>query len=250
VTDLHEQIASITGESGWDISTLAAWLDRSVRHPDIPQSQSSVFIHRAVAALIEGRGVAVEQLARIKFRLRDAMEKKIGLHRDTRRKRAFQSFLFGSAAGAVEVDPASCFTFDPERYAPNWYYEGSYRFKRHCLPYVGELKPKGEEFECAVFLDEMEETWHWLRNLPRRPTSFWLPTSTDRFYPDFVCLLRDGRILVVEYKGGYIATAEDAKEKKAIGEIWAAKSGGRCLFAMPTRRDWQAITECVTKPGV
>jgi len=31
--------------------------------------------------------------------------------------------------------------------------------------------------------------------------SFWLQTSTDRFYPDFVCKLRDGRILGVEYKG-------------------------------------------------
>jgi hypothetical protein len=41
VTDLHEQISLITGESGWEVATLARWLDRNIRHPDIPQLQSS-----------------------------------------------------------------------------------------------------------------------------------------------------------------------------------------------------------------
>ena len=31
--------------------------------------------------------------------------------------------------------------------------------------------------------------------------SFWLPTSSDYFYPDFMCELVDGRLLAVEYKG-------------------------------------------------
>ena len=35
----------------------------------------------------------------------------------------------------------------------------------------------------------------------RQPNSFWLQTSSDKFYPDFVALLNDGRVLVVEYKG-------------------------------------------------
>ena len=87
---------------------------------------------------------------------------------------------------------------------------------------------------------------YWIRNLSRRhDSSFWLPTPTDRFYPDFVAMLQDGRILVVEYKGGYIATAADAKEKKAVGEMWAAKSGGRCVFVMPTNRDWKAISSAL-----
>ena len=65
-------------------------------------------------------------------------------------------------------------------------------------------------------------------------TSFWLPTSSDRFYPDFVAQLQDGRILVVEYKGGFLMTAQDAKEKNDIGKVWAAASGGRCVFVMAT----------------
>jgi type III restriction enzyme len=61
------------------------------------------------------------------------------------------------------------------------------------------------------------------------------------FYPDFVCQLMDGRILVVEYKGGHLYTAEDAEEKRAIGAVWESRSGGRCLFVMPTAGDFSVI---------
>src|SRR5688572_651106 len=81
----------------------------------------------------------------------------------------------------------------------------------------------------------MDEVQFWVRNLERQPlTSFWLPTSTDRFYPDFVAQLKDGRVLVVEYKGAGYLSNDDTKEKRTIGEVWAAASKGRCLFAMVT----------------
>jgi len=88
----------------------------------------------------------------------------------------------------------------------------------------------------------------WIRNLGSRPeTSFWLQTSTDRFYPDFVARLRDGRIFVVEYKGEDRWSNDDSKEKRALGELYADRSGGRCLFVMPKGPDWPAITACVGK---
>lgn len=68
-------------------------------------------------------------------------------------------------------------------------------------------------------------------NLERQPeSSFWLPTLTDRFYPDFVAQLTDGRRLVVEYKGAHLYDNADSKEKRDIGKVWVATSGGRCLF--------------------
>jgi hypothetical protein len=54
--------------------------------------------------------------------------------------------------------------------------------------------------------------------------------------------LRDGRILVVEYKGEDRWSNDDSKEKRALGELWAERSGGWCLFAMPKGKDWNAIT--------
>jgi len=81
----------------------------------------------------------------------------------------------------------------------------------------------------------MQEVKVWVRNLERQPEySFWLPTATDRFYPDFVAELQDGRLMVVEYKGADRYSNDDSKEKRAIGEVWASLSNNRCLFVMVT----------------
>jgi type III restriction enzyme len=192
------------------------------------------------------RKVTVAQLARLKYSLRGAVEEKISQLRGAHRREAYQAFLFGPQTAIVEVDPAFCFEFDADRYAPSWYYDGRYRFKRHYVGPIGELKGEGEEYECAVRLDQMDEVETWIRNLDSRPeTSFWLQTSTDRFYPDFVARLRDGRIFVVEYKGEDRWSNDDSKEKRALGELWAERSGGRRLFLMPKGPDWYAITACV-----
>ena len=66
---------------------------------------------------------------------------------------------------------------------------------------IGDLDSSGEEYECAVCLERHGAVKAWVRNTDRQPHSFWLQTASDKFYPDFVALLHDGRILVVEYKG-------------------------------------------------
>jgi type III restriction enzyme len=56
----------------------------------------------------------------------------------------------------------------------------------------------------CIYIDPPYTTGNegWVRNIEGRPRhSFWLQTPTDRFYPDFICELKDGRFLVVEYKG-------------------------------------------------
>ena len=72
----------------------------------------------------------------------------------------------------------------------------------------------------------------WIRNVARHPASFWLPTATDRFYPDFVARLKDGRFLVVEYKGEHLAEGSDTAGKRAIGALWERKSQGKGLFVV------------------
>lgn len=89
----------------------------------------------------------------------------------------------------------------------------------------------GEEARCAAIIDSVPRVQYWVRNLEQRhDCSFWLPTSTDKFYPDFVAKLIDGRYLVVEYKGADRMDTADTKEKKMIGELWEARSNGRCVF--------------------
>jgi len=85
----------------------------------------------------------------------------------------------------------------------------------------------------------------WVRNVDRGQSSFWLQTSTDKFYPDFLARLKDGRILAVEYKSVDRWSNEDSQEKLTIGKLWAERSRRRCLFIMPKGPDWQAIDAAV-----
>ena len=64
---------------------------------------------------------------------------------------------------------------------------------------------------------------------PRRAALRWLPRGAG-FFPDFVAELLDGRIAVVEYKGAHLLNDPYEIEKRQVGELWARKSGGRCLF--------------------
>jgi type III restriction enzyme len=246
IEDLHEQMRLFANEPGWTVAALANWLDHIISHPDIPRSQSSLFIHNTLTALIESRGITIDQLAKDKFRLMKSLRAKIEQHREAQRKKAYQTLLFGPDASAIEVSGESCLTFDEDRYSPNWQYEGGYRFQKPLFRTIGELKDSGEEFECAVFIDQMPEVKTWIRNIERRPdSSFWLQTSSDRFYPDFVALLNDGRVLVVEYKGEDRWSNDDSREKRAVGELWAGRSNAKCIFAMPKGKDWNAIKQTI-----
>lgn len=226
-------------------ASLATWLDKAIRHPDVPRDQSSLFIHRVIETLMHERGFDLAQLGRRKYQLRQAIGALIDRHRTAFHRAAFNQLLF-EAPDAIEVSPEVCFSFQPGDYSPNWYYEGPYDFGKRWYPLVGELKSEGEEFDCAVYIDALPEVSSWVRNLDRRDRcSFWLQTPTDRFYPDFVARLGDGRFLVVEYKGAHLWSNDDSKEKRAIGELWAARSNGTCLFVMPKGPDWQAIAAAV-----
>ena len=161
---------------------------------------------------------------------------------------AYENFLLPECETPIVVSPDHCFTFDPHRYPCNTHYIGTYQFQKHYYQHVGDLKSDGEEFQCAQFIDTLPEVKFWVRNLERKPQhSFWLQTSTDKFYPDFVCLLTDERYLVVEYKGNHLWTAEDAKEKREIGELWEKRREGKCLFIMPRGPDFDAIRAKLTQ---
>lgn len=80
----------------------------------------------------------------------------------------------------------------------------------------------------------------WVRNLVNRGGgSFFLQKANGRFYPDFVCQLNDGKILIVEYKGAQGWT--DAQDDRDIGDLWAELSGGHCRFVMVRDKKWDWI---------
>ncbi|MCP2013411.1 type III restriction enzyme [Deinococcus sp. HSC-46F16] len=237
VSRVEQQLLRLVDRQDWTPAKLAVWLDKNIPHPDVTPREASVFLLRAVEELLADRRVDVNTLAREKYRLREALARRIEGHRQAAKHRGFEALL--GAELVVDDTPDFAFRFGPD-YPFTWAYEGTYRFQKHYYPVVGELKSEGEEYGCATFIDTLPEVKYWVRNLERQPrTSFWLPTSTDRFYPDFVALLHADekrgvpeRILVVEYKGGDRITNDDSKEKRRIGEMWAARSGGQALFAL------------------
>jgi type III restriction enzyme len=252
VTRLHQAVLEF-GMIDWTPGSLVAWLDRNINHQDIPVAESAVFLHNAVRGIMTKFGIAdVSLLALDRYRLRDEIEIKIQQHRMAERKNAFQRFLLPDSPLAVSEGRA--LNFSTISYDPSFYYDGSYIFKKHYFPpkpgELQELTPNGElteECACAQFIDDMPEVKFWVRNLARKTSSFRLQTSKDWFYPDFLVQLNDGRVLVVEYKGGYLYDAADAEEKRMVGEVWASRSNGKCLFIMPSSKHYQEIKDFINK---
>lgn len=210
-------------------------LDRRVRREDVLQPDMIAWLGRMIDAL-EARGVTLTHMARHINGLADAVAARLKALSEAGRAEAFQTCLFGPAARPSLAD-FQAFSYDPDAYPARWSFGGRWIFGKHFYALPGELDDdiRTEETTCAIELDSLAEVKWWVRNLERQPeASFWLPTSTDRFYPDFVAELTDGRMLVVEYKGAHLFGNADSKEKRDIGAAWAGASKGRCKFAMVT----------------
>lgn len=243
VKRLQGDLAAVVQEPSWTVPRLVNWIDSGISHPDVTKPSAVLFISNALAAL-EKAGHDLDVLARNKYDLRRAL---IALIKDLRDERETQNYdaLFAADAQAFAVNSDLSMIFDEATYAFNQPYAGGTVFNKHYTPLIGDLKPTGEEFDCAVYLDRMDAVRYWIRNVEGKRSSFWLQLPHQKFYPDFVAMLHDGRILVVEYKGGHLYESE--QPKRTIGSVWAEASGGQCLFCMPTDRNFALIDQTVAK---
>lgn len=120
--------------------------------------------------------------------------------------------------------------FEPENFPAKSFYHGRVQFQKHFYPTIGDMNP--EEVRCAQLIDANKNVATWIRNVEREPLySFWLPSHSDKFYPDFVVKLSDGNYAAIEYKGEHLATSSDTEEKKLVGELWERSRGGKFLMA-------------------
>ncbi|TAM60393.1 MAG: restriction endonuclease subunit R [Rhodanobacter sp.] len=225
------------GSDGIRREDLLRVLDRRLRRDFILQPDMIAWLGRLLDNLAS-RGFELTYLARHVNDLADAAAAQLATLLKRQKRAAFQQSLL-DGPGRARLDERTVFRFDPQVYPARWLYPvtARYRFKKHYYPLPGELKEDidAEETACAIELDRLDTVKRWVRNLERQPdASFWLPTSTDRFYPDFVAELNDGRLFALEYKGGDRYSNDDSREKRDIGAVWASASAGRCLFAMAT----------------
>ena len=225
---------------------LVGWLDQKIRDPAVKQPVLREWVRRAISGLSQDRGFSLSQLLNGQFVLRRKLSEQLQLAKVEALKDGFQQALFGDAAEVVVSDePDAMFTYpaDMTLYPAHSYYQGgTYRFRKHYYPFVGDLQWKtaggkvGEEFLCAQAIDQLDEVEFWVRNLVDR-SQFWMPTAKQRTYPDFVARLKDGRLLVVEYKGGDRYSSDTEKEKRMVGELWATKSKGKGIYLMAQLKD-------------
>lgn len=197
-----------------------------------------------LAHLIHDRDLTLTALVRARYQLAQAISGEIERLRLLAMERGFQGRLFEMAVPTLDEMAHYSFQFQPGQYPARNCYAGSYEFNKHFYPVINDLNEKtkagkrAEEFLCAQAIDAHPKVKHWVRNIQSQEKfSFWLPTSTDYFYPDFVAELVDGRVLVVEYKGEVYKTNDDSREKKQVGEQWEKSSGGRCLFLFAVAED-------------
>lgn len=255
--ELEAQLSLLDDEGGWDLLSLTSWLDSNIHFHYAGRDEKVAWIRRVLEELVQQRGLSIETLAYRKFRLRKAIENKLKSGLQKVQQAAFKDILahegnqFSELAGEsshrnnlVTVSDNKAIQFREGHYAYDDPYSGFFQFRKHFFGVIGNLKSRGEEFDCAVYLDQMPQIAYWVRNVEKKPGSFWLPTSRYRFYPDFVAKLKDGRILVVEYKGSKLSEAASELEKDDIGQLWASRSEN-CLFVMVVDRNWQAIRDAI-----
>lgn len=225
---------------------LIRWLDQEIRKPYLSQLQLQAYLTKMLAHLIHDRGFSLTALVRARFQLAQAISVEVERLRKLAIEKGFQGRLFEMSVPTLEEMAQYSFTFEAGKYPARNLYQGSYEFQKHFYPIIHDLREKtpagkvAEEFRCAMAIDANPKVKHWVRNIDRQEhSSFWLPTATDYFYPDFVAELEDGRILVVEYKGEVYSTNDDSREKKQVGHQWEKSSDGRCLFLFALERDEQ-----------
>ena len=223
------------GVTTWTHANLIACLSRSFCNDKITDSDFAEFTRRALDKLERDKNFSLAELVRLRYTLGNLLKAKVDALISAARKRGWQKNLFGDTSIA-RVERDIVFTFDNENYHPTTPYTGDKIFGKHFYREVGFMNP--EETFCAQCIDINPHVETWIRNLERdAENSFWLQTSSDKFYPDFVVKLKNGTFAAVEYKGADRKTNDDSREKKLLGELWANKSGGLCKFIMAVAKD-------------
>ena len=229
LADTDRQQRLLETSAAWPVAKLIVATARAFKHVGLTDAEMDIWLQRVVAEL-EKRGITLEEMTAHRHRLFKMVAARVNELEKLNRKKVYETLLFGDGSGSVHVTLASVFTFHPNKYPVGDRYHGL-ELPRHYYKEIGAMN--GEEVECARVIAHDARVECWVRNLERQPKlSFWIQTSTDKFYPDFVARLVNGRFLAVEYKGIGHSTTDDTKEKERLGKLWEERSGGQCYFEM------------------
>lgn len=213
---------------GWTPELLVNLLAPLVRDGSVAHADAIGWLSEVVRGLRQ-RGQPINRLMRMKHVLARRLRARVLELKAAARAREARRWLLAPEA-PVETLANEGFVFRDGMFDGVRPYRGRRRFNKHFLPVVPDFDgSEGEEVACAADLDSLKAVKFWSRNVANHPNAFWLQTSKERTYPDFVARLTDGRIFVVEYKGEHLWA--DSQEKRAIGLAWERAGGGLYLMA-------------------
>lgn len=237
--EIKQNLFSINGQSlKLNEAELTKLVTSHLNHEQIKtigSRQLVKFVHSIILHLTQDRGLDIIELKSNLYMLVDAIDFKIKSVESTMLKKKYKMLIEDSSIWGIEAERV--FTFDAHNYPTSSPDKGrSGRFKKHYYKIVDKLN--NEELVFAEYIDDLEEVECWVRNVDRQPDfSFWLQTSSDKFYPDFIIRLKNGKVLAIEYKGEHLKN-EDTSEKEKVGLVWASLSPNTG-FAMVFKNDYK-----------
>lgn len=246
--DVRLRQLELIGEGDdWSAVELARWLDRELHRDStfigLPRSASQPWMHRVIEGLTEARRLSLPVVVRRRHELAALLRQRVAAHGRAQVRRAAQTLL-REQPESIETSPALVFELSEDDYAPYHTFDG-HRFRGHAFDLVGAMN--GAEVQCATRIDCHNGVKRWVRNTDSETQGgFWLPKSLGRFFFDFIVELTDGVLLLVEYKMKKMALDPEEQHKKAVGELWAARSSGRCGFAWVVGGDWAELERALS----
>jgi type III restriction enzyme len=229
----------------WEKVEVVRWLDQELhrggQNAGLAAAESQAWLNRVVDFLVSERGLEIPILVRKRHELADLTFHRITDHGRKQIRKAAELLFEGETERRLETTPEFAFEVAEQDYCPyRQYREGPFSFQKHAFDLMGDLGD--EESQCAKKIDDHPNVKRWVRNLVHESAGgFSLPLSPGRFFPDFLVELNDGRIAIVEYKGGHLAEQRKELHKEDVGKLWAARSGGQCVFVRVVDRDWAKL---------
>ena len=238
------QLSFVTEGDDWGKPELVRWLDSELHHggalAGLPKAQSQAWLLRVVDSLLTDRGADLPIVVRKRHDLANVLSRRIAAHGRRQVREAANMLIGGESPRELETSLELPGTLTEQSYCPYRQYRGAFDLSKHAFSLIGSMGD--EESQCAKRINDHPKVKRWVRNLEHESAGgFSLPLSPGRFFPDFIAELEDGRILIVEYKGGHIAQDPKELHKETVGKLWEERSNGRCIFVRVVDRDWATL---------
>lgn len=245
------QLTFLSEGDDWSKEELVRWLDGELHHggafAGVPKAQSQAWILRAVDSLLTERGADLPILIRKRHDLVNVLARRVSAHGRQQMRAAAELLIAGESPRELATSMELASVLKEPSYCPYHQYRGMFEYTKHAFSLIGNMGD--EESRCAKWIDDHPNVIRWVRNVEYESAGgFSLPLSPGRFFPDFIAELRDGRIALIEYKGGHLAQRPKELHKKAVGKLWQDRSDGKAVFGWVVDKDWATLDDTLAEP--